>query len=72
MDVVDDPTTIRLTVKKKDSETNTSVAQGNASLAGAQYKVTYVNGIKTVENIVTTICCASCVEETSLPSMHSV
>ena len=37
MDVVDDPTTIRLTVKKKDSETNASVAQGNASLAGAQY-----------------------------------
>ena len=54
MNVVDDPTTIRLTVKKKDSETNTSVAQGNASLAGAQYKVTYVNGTKTVENIVTT------------------
>ena len=54
MDVVDDPTTIRLTVKKKDSETNASVAQGNASLAGAQYKVTYVNGTKTVENIVTT------------------
>lgn len=54
MDVVDDPTTIRLTVKKKDSETNASVAQGNASLAGAQYKVTYVNGTKTIENIVTT------------------
>ena len=54
MNVVDDPTTIRLTVKKKDSETNTSVAQGNASLAGAQYKVTYVNGTKTIENIVTT------------------
>ena len=54
MNVVDDPTTIRLTVKKKDSETNISVAQGNASLAGAQYKVTYVNGTKTVENIVTT------------------
>ena len=54
MNVVDDPTTIRLTVKKKDSETNASVAQGNASLAGAQYKVTYVNGTKTVENIFTT------------------
>lgn len=54
MNVVDDPTTIRLTVKKKDSETNASVAQGNASLAGAQYKVTYVNGTKTIENIVTT------------------
>lgn len=54
MNVVDDPTTIRLTIKKKDSETNASVAQGNASLAGAQYKVTYVNGTKTVENIVTT------------------
>lgn len=54
MNVVDDPTTIRLTVKKKDSETNASMAQGNASLAGAQYKVTYVNGTKTVENIVTT------------------
>lgn len=54
MNVVDDPTTIRLTVKKKDSETNASVAQGNASLVGAQYKVTYVNGTKTVENIVTT------------------
>ena len=54
MNVVDDPTTIRLTVKKKDSETNASVAQGNASLAGAQYKVAYVNGTKTVENIVTT------------------
>lgn len=54
MDVVDDPTKIRLTVRKKDSETNASTAQGNASLAGAQYKVTYANGTKTVENIVTT------------------
>lgn len=54
MDVVDDPTKIRLTVRKKDSETNASTAQGNASLEGAQYKVTYVNGTKTVENIVTT------------------
>ena len=54
MDVIDDPTTIRLTVRKKDSDTNTGVAQGNASLAGAQYKITYVNGTNTVETTVTT------------------
>lgn len=54
MNVVDDPTTIRLMVKKKDSETNTSVAQGNASLAGAQYKISYTNGGKKIEEVITT------------------
>ena len=54
MDVVDDPTKIRLTVRKKDSETNASTAQGNASLEGAQYKISYTNGGKKVEEVITT------------------
>ena len=54
MDVVDDPTKIRLTVRKKDSETNASTAQGNASLEGAQYKVSYTNGGKKIEEVITT------------------
>ena len=54
MDVVDDPTKIRLTVRKKDSETNASAAQGNASLEGAQYKVSYTNGGKKIEEVITT------------------
>lgn len=54
MDVVDDPTKIRLTVRKKDSETNASTAQGNASLEGAQYKISYTNGGKKIEEVITT------------------
>lgn len=54
MRVVDDPTKIRLTVRKKDSETNASAAQGNASLEGAQYKVSYTNGGKKIEEVITT------------------
>ena len=41
MDVVDDPQYVKITVKKKDSGTNTNVAVGNASLAGAVYAITY-------------------------------
>lgn len=54
MDVVDDPTKIRLTVRKKDSETNANTAQGNASLEGAQYKISYTNGGKKIEEVITT------------------
>lgn len=41
MNVVDDPQYVKITVKKKDSGTNTNVAVGNASLAGAVYAITY-------------------------------
>lgn len=48
LNVVDDPSKIKLTVVKKDAGTGQSVPQGNASLAGAVYEVTYkVNGIDT-------------------------
>lgn len=51
MDVVDDPQYVKIMVKKKDSGTNTNVAVGNASLAGAVYAITYKeNGVdKTVQ-----------------------
>lgn len=51
MDVVDDPQYVKIMVKKKDSETKTNVAAGNASLAGAVYAITYKeNGVdKTVQ-----------------------
>lgn len=42
MDVVDDPQYIKLTVRKKDSGTGLAQSQGNASLAGAVYQVTYL------------------------------
>lgn len=47
MHVVDDPVQIRLTIRKKDSITGLSTPQGNASLAGAVYAVTYMeNGVE--------------------------
>lgn len=51
MDVVDDPQYVKIMVKKKDSGTNTNVAVGNASLAGAVYAITYKeNGVdKTIQ-----------------------
>lgn len=52
--VVDDPGTIRLVVSKKDSGTNTNVAAGNASLAGAVYRVTYQENGVTVSKDITT------------------
>lgn len=42
LNVVDDPGTIVLSVHKKDSETNSDQASGNASLAGAVYRVSYL------------------------------
>lgn len=54
LDVVDDPTKIRLTVRKKDADTNSNVPQGDATLEGAQYRITYTNNDKKIENIVTT------------------
>lgn len=41
LSVQDDPSVIQLTVRKKDSTTGTAVPQGDASLAGAVYSVTY-------------------------------
>lgn len=41
LNVVDDPSAISLTVVKKDAGTGTSAPQGNASLKGAVYRVTY-------------------------------
>ena len=54
LNVVDDPTKIRLTVRKKDADTNSNVPQGDATLEGAQYRITYTNNDEKIENIVTT------------------
>lgn len=54
LDVVDDPTKILLTVRKKDADTNSNVPQGDATLEGAQYRITYTNNDEKIENIVTT------------------
>lgn len=54
LDVVDDPTKICLTVRKKDADTNSTVPQGDATLEGAQYRITYTNNDEKIENIVTT------------------
>lgn len=54
LDVVDDPTRIHLTVRKKDADTNSNVPQGDATLEGAQYRITYTNNDEKIENIVTT------------------
>ena len=52
--VVDDPGRIRLIIRKKDSTTGSSTASGNASLAGAVYRVSYLeNGATTYKNITT-------------------
>lgn len=54
LDVVDDPKKNRLTVRKKDADTNSNVPQGDATLEGAQYRITYTNNDEKIENIVTT------------------
>lgn len=54
LDVVDDPTKILLTVRKKDADTNSNVPQGDATLEGAQYRITYTNNGEEIENVVTT------------------
>lgn len=52
--VVDDPGTIVLSVHKKDSETDSDQASGNASLAGAVYRVSYlVDGQMVCKDITT-------------------
>ena len=52
--VVDDPRRIRLIIRKKDSTTGSSTASGNASLAGAVYRVSYLeNGATTYKDITT-------------------
>lgn len=52
--VVDDPRAVTLTVTKKDSDTNNSVAAGNASLAGAVYRVSYLQDGREVHKDITT------------------
>ena len=52
--VVDDPSAVTLTVAKKDSDTNNSVAAGNASLAGAVYRVSYLQDGSEVHKDITT------------------
>lgn len=52
--VVDDPSVVTLTVTKKDSDTNSSVATGNASLAGAVYRVSYLQDGSEVHRDITT------------------
>ena len=52
--VVDDPGRIHLIIRKKDSTTGSSTASGNASLAGAVYRVSYLeNGATTYKDITT-------------------
>ena len=52
--VVDDPGRIRLIIRKKDSTSGSSTASGNASLAGAVYRVSYLeNGATTYKDITT-------------------
>lgn len=54
LNVVDDPGTIVLSVHKKDSETDSDQASGNASLAGAVYRVSYlVDGQMVCKDITT-------------------
>lgn len=54
LDVVDDPGVIILTVRKKDSDTNTGTPTGNASLEGAVYRVSYTqNGQEVYKDITT-------------------
>lgn len=52
--VVDGPTKIRFTVRKRDADTNSNVPQGDATLEGAQYRITYTNNGEEIENVVTT------------------
>ena len=52
--VVDDPSAVTLRVTKKDSDTNNSVAAGNASLAGAVYRVSYLQDGREVHKDITT------------------
>lgn len=52
--VVDDPSAVTLTVTKKDSDTNSSVAAGNASLAGAVYRVSYLQDGREIHKDITT------------------
>ena len=47
LSVEDEPGTLTLKLKKKDSQTG-STPQGNASLAGAVYQVSYQKGVQTV------------------------
>ena len=54
LNVVDDPGIIVLSVHKKDSETDSDQASGNASLAGAVYRVSYlVDGQMVCKDITT-------------------
>lgn len=53
LDVQDDPGRLTLKIIKKDKDSKQPVAQGNASLAGAVYRVTYQLNGKTVTQEVT-------------------
>ena len=52
-DVQDDPSRVQITVRKKDAETGTS-AQGNATLAGAVYRISYTQNGESVQKDITT------------------
>ena len=52
--VVDDPGRIRLIIRKKDSTSGSSTASGNASLAGAVYRVSYLENEATTYKDITT------------------
>lgn len=54
MNVVDDPSAVKITIKKKDSGNGTTTPAGNASLAGAVYRVYYLQNGTTVYKDITT------------------
>ena len=54
MNVVDDPGRVTITVRKKDSGNGTTTPAGNASLAGAVYRVYYLQNGTTVYKDITT------------------
>ena len=54
MNVVDDPSAVKITVKKKGSGNGTTTPAGNASLAGAVYRVYYLQNGTTVYKDITT------------------
>ena len=41
-------------MRKRDADTNSNVPQGDATLEGAQYRITYTNNGEEIENVVTT------------------
>ena len=67
LSVEDEPGTLTLKLKKKDSQTG-SAPQGNVSLAGAVYQVSYQKGGQTVTQELTSDSSGDTVKELSAPT----